>query len=203
MRVILASASPRRQELLRSLIDEFEVIPSDLEEEFTGDPVDDAERLAMAKAFDVLQRFEDVLVIGCDTIVFAGQRSYGKPADEADVLRMWQELRGRLHNVVTAVCLLGSDGFERLASDVAGVVLNNLDDDRIAAYAASGRPLDKAGAYAIQDEDVPTVASLSGCYCSVMGLPLYWLKEALEEAGVACADPAASRPMCRECGSRP
>lgn len=202
MRVILASASPRRRELLSALIDEFEVVPSEIDEPLTGEPIDNAEQLAMDKAIDVFARHPDALVIASDTIVFRGERSYGKPADDADVLRMWSELRGRSHQVVTAVALLGP-GFERLDSDVASVELTDLDDDTVRAYAASGRPRDKAGAYAIQDADLPAVARFEGCYCCVMGLPLYWLKDALEEAGVPCRDPAAVRPECRDCGSRP
>ena len=202
MRIILASASPRRQELLSALIDDFEVIPSEIEEELSGEPVDNAELLSLLKAQDVLDRHPDALVIGADTIVFADDKSYGKPADEREVFDMWRELRGKTHQVVTAVFVLGPD-FERLDSDVSTVQLRDLDDDTILAYAASGRPLDKAGAYAIQDEDVPTVAGFSGCYCSIMGLPLYWLKTALEAAGVPCRDPAERRPVCRDCGSHP
>src|SRR5687767_12628067 len=163
MRIILASASPRRRELLSALIADFEVIASEIEEPLIGDPVENAERLALAKAQDVLGRNPDALVIGADTIVFDEEGSYGKPADEADV------------------------------------TLSGVDDQAVRAYAAAGRPLDKSGANAIQDEDVPTVKELAGCYCNVMGLPLYWLKHALEEAGVMCGDPAESRPICRGC----
>ena len=202
MRIILASASPRRRELLSALIDEFEVIASEIEEPLVGDPVDNAERLALAKAQDVRGRNPDALVIGADTIVFDQDVSFGKPANEADVLAMWKALGGRVHNVVTAFAVL-TDESARVDSDVAGVTLTNLDDEAVRAYAASGRPLDKAGAYAIQDEDVPTVKELAGCYCNVMGLPLYWLREALQEAGVTCRDPAESRPICRGCQSHP
>jgi nucleoside triphosphate pyrophosphatase len=202
MRIILASASPRRRELLSALIDDFEVIASEIEEPLIGDPVDNAERLALAKAQDVLDGNRDALVIGADTIVFDEDVSYGKPANEADVLAMWKALGGRLHNVVTAFAVLSEES-ARVDSDVAGVTLSDLDDEAVQAYASSGRPLDKAGAYAIQDEDVPTVKELAGCYCNVMGLPLYWLKQALEEAGVMCRDPAESRPICRGCESYP
>jgi septum formation protein len=202
MRIILASASPRRRELLSALIDDFEVIASEIAEPLVGDPVENAERLALAKAQDVLERNADALVIGADTIVFDREGSYGKPADQAEVLAMWKALRGRVHNVVTAFAVLSEES-ARVDSDVAGVKLSDLDDEAVRAYAATGRPLDKAGAYAIQDEDVPTVKELAGCYCNVMGLPLYWLKQALEEAGVMCRDPAESRPICRGCQSYP
>jgi septum formation protein len=178
------------------------VVPSTIEEELSGEPVENAEELAGLKTEDVFVRNSDALVIGADTIVFAGEKSYGKPADEQEVFDMWRELRGKAHQVVTAFMVRGPD-YARLDSDVSTVQLRDLDDDTILQYAASGRPLDKAGAYAIQDDDVPTVGGLSGCYCSVMGLPLYWLKQALEEAGVTCNDPAATREICRDCGSRP
>lgn len=201
-RVILASASPRRRELLAALVDDFEVVVSDIEEPLVGEPVQNAEQLALAKAQDVLDRHPGALVIGADTIVFDAGRSYGKPADEADVLAMWKALGGRVHSVVTAFAVLSEES-ARVDSDVAGVRLSALDDESVRAYAASGRPLDKAGAYAIQDEDVPTVVELAGCYCNVMGLPLYWLREALQEVQVVCRDPADTFERCRGCGSRP
>ena len=202
MRIILASASPRRQELLSALISNFEVIPSELEEDLAGDPEENASRLATAKAEDVFERNPDALVIGSDTIVFLGEKSYGKPVDDAEAVEMWQELRGKVHHVVTSFMVRGHM-YGRCDYDTSDVELADLDDDTIRAYVASGRPLDKAGGYAIQDDDVPTVADFSGCYCSIMGLPLYWLKQALEEAGVICYDPAVSRPICRGCQSYP
>ena len=109
---------------------------------------------------------------------------------------MWQRLRGRMHTVATGIAIVSPSG-ERQITEVADVQLSSLTDTEIRAYISSGRPMDKAGAYAIQDEDVPTVAVLDGCYCSVMGLPLWTLKELLESAGVPCRRAVgAIRALC-------
>ena len=200
--VILASASPRRRELLAALIDEFEVVPSEVEEQLLGDGFVDAERLAFAKAEDVLQRNPEAIVVGSDTIVFDDEGEFGKPADRADAFAMWQRLRGGWHSVATSIAVIGA-GEERQLTEVAEVLLSDLSDNEILAYIASKRPLDKAGGYAIQDEDVPTVAELEGCYCSVMGLPLWALWTLLEDAGVPCREPSAAFSRCAECPSRP
>ncbi|MCC7088047.1 MAG: Maf family protein, partial [Dehalococcoidia bacterium] len=102
-RVVLASASPRRRELLGALLDDFEVAPSGVEEAFGADPVADAESLALAKARDIANTHPGAVVIGSDTIVFDGDRAYGKPEDANDALAMWRALRGRTHRVVTGV----------------------------------------------------------------------------------------------------
>lgn len=201
-RVLLASASPRRRELLRTVLDEFEVVPSDIDEPFGPDPVADAEALALAKAREVAPANSGAVVIGADTIVFDDVRAYAKPADEAEALAMWRALRGRVHRVVTGVAVI-APGFERTAHTVSQVELANLDDAAILAYIASGRPMDKAGAYAIQDADVGTVARLEGCYCNVVGLPLWRVRDLLGSAGVPCGEPAAVRPECASCPDAP
>lgn len=199
--LILASASPRRRELLAALVAEFAVVASGVDEAFAGDPIDDARRLALAKARDVAARKPGAVVIGSDTIVYAGGKAYAKPLDEADALAIWRALRGRPHSVVTAFAVVAPSG-EQVGHVVPAVTLASLDDDAVRAYVASGRPMDKAGAYAIQDDDVPTVERLDGCYCSVMGLPLHALRHALQAAGVACQDPSLSREVCRRCPDR-
>lgn len=201
MRLVLASASPRRRELLAALLSEFQVVVSDVEEELAGEPEANAAALALAKARDVAAREQHATVIGADTIVFLGGKSYAKPDGEAGVLEMWRELRGQPHRVVTGVAVVGP-GFEQSAHVTAEVTLSDLDDGAIRAYAASGRPLDKAGAYAIQDEDVPTVARLDGCYCNVMGLPLWVLRRVLSNNGILTAPPDAVRAVCATCPSR-
>lgn len=201
-RVILASASPRRRELLAALIDAFEVIPSEVEEQLLGDGFVDAERLAFAKAADILQRNPGAIVVGSDTIVFDEEGEFGKPVDRADAFAMWQRLRGRWHSVATSIAVIGG-GEERQLTEVSEVLLSDLSDNEVLAYIASNRPLDKAGGYAIQDEDVPTVAGLEGCYCSVMGLPLWALWTLLEDAGVPCREPLATFARCTDCPSRP
>jgi len=201
MRVILASASPRRRELLGALLDEFAIIVSDVEEELGGAPETNARMLALAKVRDVASRNPGAVVIGADTIVFLDGKSYAKPEGIEGVLQMWRELRGRQHGVVTGVAVAGP-GFERAIDLTAKVTLTNLDDDAVRDYAVSGRPLDKAGGYAIQDDDIPTVERLEGCYCNVMGLPLWSLRRLLASAGTVCHSPDALRPVCASCPDR-
>ncbi len=198
MRVVLASASPRRRGLLAALIDVFDVVPSDVPEEMHGVPAGDAVRLALTKAREVAANLPGAVVIGADTIVHDGSRSYGKPGSPGEAADMLRTLRGRRHIVYTGVAVI-RDGVERLGCSAAGVELAGFTDEQIATYVASGRPLDKAGGYAIQDEDVPTVARLKGCYCGVVGLPLWRLRSLLEAAGVACKDPGEAIARCREC----
>ena len=200
-RVILASGSPRRRELLAALVDTFEVVPSGVEEPLDAPPVENALRLARDKARDVLSRDRGAVVIGADTIVFLDGRSYEKPAGAADALRIWRELRGRTHGVVTGVAIV-SAATESTGAIVSDVTLNDLSDEAVRAYVASGRPMDKAGAYAIQDEDVPTVTRLEGCYCNVMGLPLWTLRRLLERAGVAAREPSGMFERCGTCPDR-
>jgi septum formation protein len=201
-RVVLASASPRRRELLGALLDHFEVAPSAVEETFGADPVADAESLALAKARDIATAHPGAVVIGSDTIVFDDERAYGKPEDADDALAMWRALRGRTHRVVTGVAVV-APGYEAAGHTISEVELANLDDAAIRAYVASGRPMDKAGGYAIQDTDAGTVTRLAGCYCSVMGLPLWQLRALLAGAGVSCREPHETRPECAACPGRP
>jgi septum formation protein len=201
-RIILASGSPRRRELLAALVADFDVVPSDVPELMHGDPVDDAVRLARAKSRAIADDYPDAVVIGADTIVHDGRRAYGKPRNHDDALAMWQALRGRTHRVVTGIAVIRG-GYESAGSSESRVELVALSDAQVERYIASQRPMDKAGAYAIQDEDVPTVTSLEGCYCCVVGLPLRRLYAMLTEAGVICADPAVTIPRCATCPERP
>ncbi len=200
-RVVLASASPRRRELLQVLLDGFTVDPADIDEHTTDDPRADALRLAREKASAVARRHPGAVVIGADTIVHDGERAYGKPGDDGTATAMLRALRGKTHLVVTGIAVVSASG---AASEVSAshVTLGELDDDAIAAYVASGRPLDKAGAYAIQDEDVSTVTALDGCYCSVMGLPLWRLRSILAAAGLVVREPHASLSRCEGCPER-
>ncbi|MGE0598136.1 MAG: nucleoside triphosphate pyrophosphatase [Dehalococcoidia bacterium] len=202
MRVVLASASPRRRELLAALVSDFEIIPSSVDETFTGDGFVDAERLAYAKAADVFRQNPGAVVIGSDTVVYDDEHSYGKPNDEGDAFAMWKRLGGRTHTVATGVAVVSGAG-ELQYTEAWEVELSPLSDQQIRAYIASRRPMDKAGGYAIQDEDVPTVARLDGCYCAVMGLPLWTAKDLLEAAGVDCRSPDRTYERCRTCPSRP
>lgn len=199
--VVLASASPRRSELLRALLDGVTVDPANIDERTTTDPRDDARRLAREKASAVARRHPGAVVIGADTIVHDGERAYGKPGDAETATAMLRALSGKTHLVATGIAVVSASG---AASEVSAsdVTLSDLSAETIAAYVASGRPLDKAGAYAIQDEDVSTVSSLDGCYCSVMGLPLWRLRTLLAAAGIATREPHHALPRCAGCPER-
>ena len=199
--VVLASASPRRTELLRALIDTFEVLPSDVPEPLTGDPHADSISLAAAKALAISVLRPGAVVIGADTIVYEGSNLYGKPLDAADAVAMLRALSGREHGVVTGVAVVEGGDSDAGWSE-ARITLADLSDAQIAAYVASGRPMDKAGAYAIQDDDVPTVATRDGCYCCTMGLPLWRLKRMLEARGLACRKPGETLTQCIDCPER-
>ena len=199
---MLASASPRRRDLLAALLDSFEVRPAGIPEDAGDDPEEGAARLAREKALAVAAAEPDAVIIGSDTIVHDGTRSFGKPLDANEAVAMWSALRGREHRVFTGVAVAARGGVATLISESA-VELADLPDEAVAAYVASGRPLDKAGAYAIQDEDVPTVSAFSGCYCGVMGLPLWKTKTLLERAGVSCRAPDSTYSRCATCPERP
>jgi len=198
---VLASASPRRRELLAALIAVFDVVPSATAEEMRGAPAADAERLALEKARAIAAGQPGAVVVGADTIVHDGVSAFGKPGSPGDAVEILRALRGRWHTVYTGVAVIRDD-VEQSSHCEAHVELAHLTGEQIAAYVASGRPLDKAGAYAIQDEDMPTVARLDGCYCCVVGLPLWRLRGLLEAAGVACKDPGVAIARCQDCPER-
>ncbi|MFQ5382236.1 MAG: Maf family protein [Dehalococcoidia bacterium] len=202
LRVVLASASPRRRELLSAVVARYRVKEPNVLEEFTADPVEDALRLAREKALEVQARLgPGHVTIGADTIVFAGNRSYGKPEGADEAREMLRALRGRTHSVVTAVAV-ASNGNVADAEILSRVALTKLSDDEIQAYVASGRPLDKAGAYAIQDDDVPTVRKLWGCHCAVMGLPLWHVRRLLAPLGVPLKRPDTTYARCAGCPAK-
>ena len=202
VRVILASGSPRRREFLAALVGDFEVVPADIEEPMGRDAVTDARSLAGEKARHVATNHPGAVVIGADTIVFDEQRSYGKPSGPPEAAEMLRELRARDHRVVTGIAV-ATNG--RLYSDaaVSTVTLADLTEVEIERFVASGVPLDKAGAYAIQYEAIPVVSRLEGCYCNVVGLPLWRLRGHLIEAGVECAAPNVPYARCADCPDRP
>jgi len=175
--LVLASASPRRRELLTQAGYDFEVCPANIpEQRRPGEgPIDFVTRLAREKAqfvFDRLQtRAEPTLVLGADTIVVVADQILGKPRDAADAARMLRLLSGRAHHVLTGVCLLAADGIE-VAVETTAVTMRELADERIAAYIATGEPMDKAGAYAIQGRAARWIPRVEGCYFNVVGLPL-------------------------------
>lgn len=185
MTFILASNSPRRRELLARFFTEFRVEPSRFEEGSAGLSASEAALFnARGKAADVAARHPDCAVLGADTVVSLGGNVLGKPKDEADACAILRTLRGRTHEVLTGICLIAG-GREQADVVTTRVTFYPLSDELIARYVASGLPLDKAGAYGIQD-GYPLVASYEGSYSNVVGLPLERLGEMLHTAGLIC-----------------
>ena len=188
LRVILASQSPRRRELLALVGIPHEVRPADIDETYLAgeQPAAHAERLARGKCAVIAVREPDALVIGSDTIVVVDGDVLGKPTDEADAARMLRRLSGRSHVVVTAVAVAWR-GQTRSAVEQVSVTFHSLDDHDIAAYIATREPMDKAGAYGIQGYGATIVERVDGDYFAVMGLPLQLLVRVVRELGIRYA----------------
>ncbi len=179
--LILASASPRRRELLASLGVPFEVAVSRFEERAEGlTPAQQALAFARGKAAEVFSRFPDRLVLGADTVVALEGRAFGKPADEEEAKRFLRLLSGRTHEVITGICLMGC-GSPQEVCVTTRVTFRVLGEELIGRYVASGLPLDKAGAYGIQD-GYPLAERCEGSYSNVVGLPLDETRALLERA---------------------
>ena len=179
--LILASASPRRKQLLLSLRKKFQVIPSRLSEPPPGllDPVSYARKLALAKARVVAKQVGEGLVLGADTVVVHRGEILGKPADLADGYRMLSRLQGTTHKVVTGVALVNAaTGKEKQAHAVSTVTMRPISPAEIFRYAK--KHLDKAGCYAAQEKKDPVVQKVVGSYTNVVGLPLEIVKKLLK-----------------------
>lgn len=171
--IILASQSPRRRELMLLLDVPFSSENPQIEEEI--DPslslFRAIEKIAIDKAKDVFQRHPNAIVIGSDTVVVINDLILGKPTDADDAIRMLKLLSGKTHKVITGVCLL-SDKKKIVFHSIAKVRFYPLDDALIKSYVASSLPLDKAGAYGIQDKGALFIKSITGDYYTIMGLPI-------------------------------
>ena len=180
--LILASASPRRSELLRQLGAGFRVIPAQIREiqpEYLT-PMEVCQINAYHKARAVAKKHPDALVLGADTIVCLGTRVFGKPADLAQAHRMLAKLQGRTHQVITGMCLIHLRAHQQKAFAVSTTVtFRKLHSDQIRRYLAKINPLDKAGGYAIQEEGEEIVQKVSGSFTNVVGLPLERLRQEL------------------------
>jgi septum formation protein len=177
--LILASQSPRRAELLRNAGILFEVRPAEIDESVhEGEsPFEYVKRLAREKALKALKTApKGAVVIGADTTVVVDGESLGKPQDEADARRMLRQLSGRGHQVTTGVCVAfyDADGavVTAVEAEVTEVEFATMSAEQIAAYVASGEPMDKAGAYAIQGRASRWIPRIRGCYFNVVGLPV-------------------------------
>lgn len=204
MRVILASASPRRKELLGNIYSEFEVIPSTVEENIEFTNVEDyVKELAYIKAMDVFEMIKssananaseenELLVIGADTIVYNDGKVLGKPKDEEDAKKMIRLLAGKKHQVYTGVCLIsnvdtGVDSASRIGDlliqkfySKTDVYVDDITDKEITDYVATGDPLDKAGSYGIQGVFSKHIRKIDGDYFNVVGLPVNELYRQLD-----------------------
>jgi septum formation protein len=188
MKLLLASKSPRRSELLRNAGFDFEVIPSGIDEgePLSGEPPEQyARRVARTKALHGAARAPSgSLVLGADTIVAIGGLILGKPSGPFDATRMLHMLSGQTHEVITAICLVRApDQIIAVKHEVSFVTFCELSDDEIRSYIASREPFDKAGAYAIQGLASKFVIHISGCYFNVVGLPVSLLYEVLKTMG--------------------
>ncbi len=190
--LVLASASPRRQELLRNAGISFVVQPTDIPEvPREGEaPRAFAERMAREKTLAVFRQRPDDFVLGADTIVVVGKQILGKPRDTADGARMLGLLSGRKHEVITGVCLVGpqsknENDFEDVRSETTLVTMESLSPDDIKSYLLTGEPMDKAGAYAIQGRASRWISRIEGDYCNVVGLPVSLVCKMLRDHGAA------------------
>jgi len=188
IRLILASNSPRRRELLQNAGFEFDVRPSGIEESrLAGEsPEDFTRRLARDKALDVArQSSPGSLVLGADTVVAVNGEILEKPTDADDAARMLRTLAGRTHRVITGVCLVRApENVVACTHETTSVTFRNLTEDEIGSYVASGEPFDKAGGYAIQGLASRFVTRIEGCYFNVVGLPIPLVYEILRSIGL-------------------
>ena len=194
--LVLASASPRRQDLLRNAGIAFAVHPTDIPEvPYPGEaPRAFAERMAKEKAMAVFQQRPQDTILGADTVVVVEKQILGKPGDQGDAARMLRLLSGRSHIVITAVCLAGSlqletgnqklgTCFQDVRSETTLVTMDTLSEEDICSYIATEEPMDKAGAYAIQGIASRWISRIEGDYFNVVGLPLALVWRMLREHG--------------------
>lgn len=204
--VVLASRSPRRRELVRAL---------DLDVRFMDPPGDETARVpgetarcfvvrqSVRKAIEAADGFtDDTVVIGADTTVSLDERLMGKPANEDEASEMLRALRGREHTVFTGVTVVEATSVRKMSGSKATTVhMRAYSDEEIAAYVASGEPMDKAGAYAVQDRSFQPAAEIVGCYLNVVGLPICEVVRLLSDVGVQTRLRSSWKmhPECRDC----
>ncbi|MFZ3339572.1 MAG: Maf family protein [Terriglobales bacterium] len=183
--LVLASASPRRHELLSNAHISFEVHPAHINEDpLPNEPAKDyAERLAREKAEAISQQYPNNPVLGADTVVVIDNQILGKPVDPSDAARMLRLLSGRTHQAITGVCI-AINGQHTVASATTSVTMTEISEQEIADYVSTGEPMDKAGAYAIQGIASRWIPRIEGDYSNVVGLPVGLVYRMLREAGV-------------------
>ena len=187
IQIVLASGSPRRRELLKSLGLEFKVVVSDVDESPNEDEAPDelALRLAETKACAVVQDYREAIIIAADTLVVLDDTVLGKPVDEKNAIEILQQLRSREHYVHTGLAVFcQAQHIINIQLATTPVKMREYFDSEIYTYVSTGNPMDKAGAYAIQSDDFRPVESIRQCYANVMGLPLCHLYRALKSLDV-------------------
>ena len=191
--VILASASPRRKELLKNIFENFEILPADVDEtvDFGVTAEEYPEKLAELKAEAVAREYKNSLVIGCDTVVICEGKIYGKPADKDEAVRMIKSLSGKVHQVITGCCLC-YQGEKRSFSSVTEVEFFDLTDEEVLEYVQIKEPensgsdakyqwQDKAGGYGIQSAGMFLVKGIQGDYNNVVGMPVAELRQKIRD----------------------
>jgi septum formation protein len=184
--LVLASGSPRRRLLLSMAGFEFEVASPDIEEVRLADepPEEFVVRMAREKAEVIAAHHREAFVLGFDTSVVLGDRVYGKPIDEVEAAEMLLSLAGTTHTVYTGYSLVQPDGSTETGIDAARVTMRAVSEEEATAYAATGEPLDKAGAYALQGKGKGFVESVAGLRSTVIGLPLEHIVDLLIRNGI-------------------
>ena len=187
MKIILASQSPRRRELMNLLKIKYEVIPSEVDEALEGGLaiVEQSKRLAYIKAKEVFNNTSgDRIVISADTIVVKDGKIYGKPKDEQNAVQMLNELKNASHQVITSLCIMIQDSgqFKQyLDYDLAEVYFKDITQEEIEKWVDSGKSLDKAGGYAIQSEFCVHIGKIEGNYTTIVGLPMHKLYDVIKQ----------------------
>ena len=186
--LVLASASPRRAEILGAAGIEFNIVPTDVDEDALlpgpGSHADAVQRLALEKAKSVAGMAPGSFVLGADTMVVLDGHILGKPDSPGHAVEMLHRMSGRKHDVITGVAVVGPDGESQTVFVSTSVLMRGFEDVEIADYVATGSSLDKAGAYGIQDSSFGPVKSYDGCYLNVVGLPMCATVELLESTGL-------------------
>ncbi|WDC83862.1 Maf family protein [Caloramator sp. mosi_1] len=185
MKIILASSSPRRIEILKNLNLQFEVIPSDFKEEINlNNPIELVKNFAYNKALDVKDKIkEEALIIAADTVVYKDGKVLGKPSDEEDAYNMLKLLSGSEHQVYTGVCVFYNNDYI-VDYSCTNVYFKELSDYEIKKYISTTEPFGKAGAYAIQGFGSLFVEKIEGCYFNVVGLPINKLYDIINRMGI-------------------
>lgn len=191
-KIILASSSPRRKQLLQQLIGQnFEVKKSTYEEtkELKTDPVELVLHHSLQKGKDVAKDFESGVVISADTVVIFDKKIQGKPNSEEEARKILRAISGKYIEVLSGIAVIDIDNNkEKQAHEWTKVKIKNLSEKEIEEYIESGEPLDKAGAFGIQEKGAIFIEKIDGCYSNVVGLPLYRLNSLLEQLGISIFD---------------